>query len=674
MLIKILKFAKIFFIASSVSITALFLYNSCSSNPASSPSAPIEMPMPAAIKFVEFSEIRTDFSYANQALGNAFASKTTLGPGDIVPSEMTEPIASLQKVEDDLFVPTIYGLSQLTIPSGEDVKTLSGQFTFPDIEGVLSRLSGTHNWALDFSDFDFDNDGSTEGCRGHTAALPICARLWLDNELYLVWIFDEPPRDDDPATPENEKTIGRGRYKIAAGTMNGLDQQIAVSYYEETSSNSQKAYEGTSSNFKKGYDGYAYGTRKETTDSDLPLTETHHFNTESSGTGTSQTKYYNTTTTVSFSDGSTHTKKSKGRYIDNKDLLRTSYEESPNGISEDDICLILSRGVVVGVKKCADIPVPEPFVSEATAQDTALPSTILSNVYGVLSTKYDAFRLMVDVPTEGTIRLEMLDRTQYDVPYTRDGNYYTIDVPGAEVWTGILIPGKYGVLRDAIGNDLFFATAIDTETEKTKFDPFKGQSFGAIGLKSSSDGVEFSLLDVDAEGILTSRLSANPDDAELRLSPDHINLGAFLYEAVNQSMYAEPNFRAFVKRGIAFSTELGNSLSIMSQYLPSGAIPRDMVEHRYRVFMYKRSAETGPGSETVVEMPVDVTEVGADHITLDPGTGPVRFAPDERWPGFLRPETEGGTMIRFLSPEAFIIGEYFPGIPWFYNYGMGLKE
>ena len=687
MLLKILKFAKLLFIVFGVSITALFLYSSCSGGKqgAVSPAAPIEMPIPSLIKFVEFGEIRTDFSYANQALVKSSASKTTLQPGDILPAEMEEPIKSLQMTEDNLFLPITYVLSLITIAGREDIKTISEQIDFPAIEGVSSRLSGKHNVFLDLSDIDFENDGTMEGCPGNTKSLPICIRLWLDNELYLVWVIDEPYYDDDPATPENEKTIGRGRYKIAAGVMNGLDQQITVYYYEDKSSD-----------YKKGYDGYTYGTSeaasassdvvrvkaaKATSDTtQFETNRTNHFNTntffntETSGDGTSPIRYYNMVTTSSFSDGSSTIIKSIGQYVENFDLLSVSLET--NSSSELGICVKFSDKLVIDDTGCTkvhgnDIRVDDiSFVSAASA--SPLPDTVLQNVYGGVTAKGEAYTFVVDSPSIGQIKWKNLNNGNAGaVPYTKVGNYYTVGDVGSKPLFGILIPGKYGALYSTDTPNIIFLSAIDTEI--TDFTSFMGKSFGVFGLAHKSEGISFILTDVKVDGTTASAASVDPAKDPTPVT-DSIDLNLFEYNSVDQYLLAPPDNIAFAKRGIAFTAEFNGHASIMSENLASRGIPYGIgIGDQYHLFRYVRVGESGPDSEKIEEGVVVVTQVDENSLTIEDQIKKelVTLVPSDIWPGFLRAGKSG--MIRFISPEAFIVGGN-SGNPWEFDYGIGLKE
>ncbi len=57
---------------------------------------------------------------------------------------------------------------------------------------------------LNFGDFDLDGIGGAEGCSGHTAALPICVRIWVDDGVVesrlLAARFDDFPLPTNPGS------------------------------------------------------------------------------------------------------------------------------------------------------------------------------------------------------------------------------------------------------------------------------------------------------------------------------------------------------------------------------------------------------------------------------------------------------------------------------------------
>jgi hypothetical protein len=103
--------------------------------------------------------------------------------------------AGLAAESEQLFSLLIGPLQTLSIPRASTVTTFTSSLTFGN--GPGSR-SATLIAAIDFADFDLDGDGKPEGCSGHTAALPICLRIWLDGERFLAGRLDAIPNSAGP--------------------------------------------------------------------------------------------------------------------------------------------------------------------------------------------------------------------------------------------------------------------------------------------------------------------------------------------------------------------------------------------------------------------------------------------------------------------------------------------
>ncbi len=131
--------------------------------------------------------------------------------------------------------PALAGISVIEVPVAATVTTYHETVDFGYI-GAYSLLNGTHDVKIDFADFAFD--GTSAGCSGHTAALPICVRMWLDDARYMAWVFDTYPVVDDPATAENEATAGTGRFKIynpgSGGDDFAVDARINYDFQDPT--------------------------------------------------------------------------------------------------------------------------------------------------------------------------------------------------------------------------------------------------------------------------------------------------------------------------------------------------------------------------------------------------------------------------------------------------------
>lgn len=191
------------------------LYASCSS-PAAPPAAPAEIPFPVALKFVEPEDLSVDVSTLQPAVG--------------VGEFQNEIISGAEGMElVEIFLgSSLNNIGQIEVPTDELVTTFEATMTFiSDGNYIEEYLLGTREVRIDFGDFDFDGDGVSEGCSGHTAALPVCARMWIDGQRYLAWVFDSYPYAAGAALP------GSGRFKIYGTQSGGYDITFAINYARE---------------------------------------------------------------------------------------------------------------------------------------------------------------------------------------------------------------------------------------------------------------------------------------------------------------------------------------------------------------------------------------------------------------------------------------------------------
>lgn len=208
-------------------LTAL-LFGCVGLNPASAPAPVAEIP--SAISLPESVQVSTPevaaagpAGFALQVLelvkgivvdvGGEYFDAITFG-FDI--NEMTNAAVSVVLAE----------LSQLEFPTNP----LTTTFESPD--GFLGAAV-----KIDFSDYDYDGDGTTEGCTGCTCPTgcdtecpaqapidslrPICYRIWSDfnNDPgtftpLMAGILNLVPIKDDPNTPDDEENAGVGTFRI----------------------------------------------------------------------------------------------------------------------------------------------------------------------------------------------------------------------------------------------------------------------------------------------------------------------------------------------------------------------------------------------------------------------------------------------------------------------------
>lgn len=175
------------------------LWSAGCSNPASPPAPPAELP--SALRFPE--EVTIDVSkLSDEEPGSppALSALSLVGDGPLQSAIQTGPesVLRVEGVIEMLF----FFLNQLEIPVSELTTTFERTETFvpEEFEDAPEGFTDvtTILMQIDFADYDFDGDGQEEGCSGHTAATPICFRIWMDDERMLAAVFSTFPAEDDP--------------------------------------------------------------------------------------------------------------------------------------------------------------------------------------------------------------------------------------------------------------------------------------------------------------------------------------------------------------------------------------------------------------------------------------------------------------------------------------------
>lgn len=149
----------------------------------------------------------------------------------------------VQDVGGEFFEAIIFGfnINQLTDAAVSGVLGELSQLEIPlnpvttTFEAADAFLGSTVK--IDFSDYDYDGDGATEGCTGCTcptgceapcpteapieALSPVCYRIWSDfnNDPgvftpFMAGVLDLVPIKDDPNTPEDEENPGVGTFRL----------------------------------------------------------------------------------------------------------------------------------------------------------------------------------------------------------------------------------------------------------------------------------------------------------------------------------------------------------------------------------------------------------------------------------------------------------------------------
>ncbi len=185
-----------------MAIGLAFVLVSCGS-PAGVPAPPVETPSPIVLKFVPYEDIAIDVSTIGAAAPAPTLAAKTVGAGGEYSDEIAAGPAVTKEV-GGIFGMVLTVLSSIEMPVSESTTTFEGTVVNPDD-------ATSHPVKIDFADFDFNGDGVKEGCSGHTAALPVCVRLWIDGARSTAWVFDAYPF---PATAESAASPGKSRFRM----------------------------------------------------------------------------------------------------------------------------------------------------------------------------------------------------------------------------------------------------------------------------------------------------------------------------------------------------------------------------------------------------------------------------------------------------------------------------
>lgn len=176
----------------------LLLLSSCS--PATPPVPPAELPaliFPRTVR-IDTSKIQSQESSASEGAALVGAGGTF---SDIIASG-----ADLADAANEVVEVVLDEFRSLSI----ELSTTTTTFT-----GVVSDETGTFDVKIDFADYDLDGDGGDEGCSGHTAALPVCFRVWLDGDRFMAGLFTQYPTETNPGA--GEFRVGLNSALTAAG-------------------------------------------------------------------------------------------------------------------------------------------------------------------------------------------------------------------------------------------------------------------------------------------------------------------------------------------------------------------------------------------------------------------------------------------------------------------------
>ena len=157
-------------------------------NPAAPPSPPAELPTATYLEFP------SDVSIEGR-------TEDTLSGFNA--SGLSDPIDGVFQL-----------FSYFSVPVSSETTNHEEGFVNPTVNGY--QMSGTFHIKIDFSDLDLDNDGTNEGCSGHTASTPICFRMWMT-----------PDMGEGPPSPQDYRRMMAGIFEVLpTATTQGKGQVI----------------------------------------------------------------------------------------------------------------------------------------------------------------------------------------------------------------------------------------------------------------------------------------------------------------------------------------------------------------------------------------------------------------------------------------------------------------
>jgi len=204
-------------------LTVIFSINpGCSGGTPAAPPGPVaEVPVPIVLKFVEPALLKIGVSSFS---GFAVNMSTNKAVGDFYPAEILYGFELATLIDQNYTSLALTNIGEIEVPFEVTVTSYHDTVDFPV---AFSFLSGPKDIKIDFSDFDFDNDGVLEGCSGNATpyltqaelqandpatARPICARMWVDDQRYVAWVFDQFYVDPNIANVA-AVNVGAGKFK-----------------------------------------------------------------------------------------------------------------------------------------------------------------------------------------------------------------------------------------------------------------------------------------------------------------------------------------------------------------------------------------------------------------------------------------------------------------------------
>lgn len=166
-------------------------------NPAAPPGPPAEIP--SALRFPSDLGIDVDTIASGSPEADTSALAALVGSGGQFSEEISFA-ADLVPILTQQVNGFLQPLPELLIPASTSTTTFEATFT-PPPGPETQPAEGEIDIKIDFADF------GGNGCSGHTAALPVCFRIWFNGERRMAGLFTKFPTPDNP---------GAGSYRTSA--------------------------------------------------------------------------------------------------------------------------------------------------------------------------------------------------------------------------------------------------------------------------------------------------------------------------------------------------------------------------------------------------------------------------------------------------------------------------
>jgi hypothetical protein len=314
------------------------------------------------------------------------------------------------------------------------------------------------------------------------------------------------------------------------------------------------------------------------------------------------------------------------------------------------------------------------------------PTPAASYIYGAGLAKGDAIRLETDVPEAGQISSYNITTDEESiVRYTKFNEYYVYELATEVYGRGWIQPGGYAAFMTPSSMDSELAIGMAIDPAITDLTSYLAKSYIAISFRHRDDGVNFLLMEVDADGNITAAEGSNIQEPPQDAAPSNINLLDLQYTPALNCFIAVMNIGDRLRTLTAFAREgvllidmgVGEGFAIMVEQ-PTSVIPTGIqVGDVYKGFEYKRTAEVGGAANyestlTVTARPSDDSIVMDFVNPLESNSGVTILPIGDNWPGFfgVAGGQAGGI---FLGPNVFIFADNH-GTPWGFNYGIAFKE